>query len=263
MALLGFEGGGLAFELGGGGAVIHPTGGEESEQTGGRGKEERLARAVPAPLRDGRRHQVQFHRARAELAQRDPDQFAEAVAIAGDLFFGELRPERDIAQGIEVFDGEAEFLLEKLLGVGERGAAPGEEDQFRCAAPLLAAVEVRRAHDLAVRARQRIADDFRKRRQFGIIVVRIAGQCDKPGRNLPLLRLGEIKREFLGDAGGHRRAGHIRNAPEKEFPARLDVNQIARARPEIDQKRRLAQIRVIETKGIVERERRDVDRPQS
>jgi hypothetical protein len=219
----------------------------------------RRRRKRPPPRRTRRRRStVQFNRALRDIAKAQSDNFPETL---GDLFqFGDIHAgvDLDVAEGIEEFDGQPEFFLEKLRSVGHRAAAAGEENADRRAASLLGAVKLDGLVDLQVEAGEDVAGDLGDGGLPGVLGLLVgATEAHETVGNLELFRIVEAKLglggELLGDRVG----------PEIDAAAvvlvGLENRDVARFRPDVDEERNALLISVVVAKGVGERAGRGVD----
>ena len=112
------------------------------------------------PVQRALGHQVQFHRAMGEVAQAQADNFAEGMGHAGQLLEVDGGVNLDIAEGVEVLDGDVEFFGKKLGGVGHERSAAAKEEPLRRGAALLAAVKLHGLVDLNMQPGHELARDL-------------------------------------------------------------------------------------------------------
>ena len=180
----------------------------------------------------GARGKVQFQRA-AHFAQRESDEFTDAMGLAAGGFHVDLGSDADILEGVEPMHGEAQFLLQEFLHVGEGGGGTGQIDGTRGGAAL-ALVLLDPAVDLTVQSGELVANDLGHGVHFGIVMIGIiAAEMHEAIGLLASLGMVEIGFHFLGDGGrdigaADREGGHEQLVPFHEnsvgHPA-ADINE--------------------------------------
>ena len=215
--------------------MVEP-GGEGQEHRRRRSREEREAPAEDLLLDEIGRHQVDLDRARPRAAQRQSDHLAQGEELLADLLGAGASPDRHVDEGVEVVDIHLELLAEEGVHVWDDRGAARQQDAGGHAAALLAPVEVDRAVDLGVQARDHVADHLGD--PVGRLVARAgvdAPQGDEAVLALHALGRAEIDLEALGDLLRDGVAGHGDAAAED--PALLDEDQVRRAGADVEDHR--------------------------
>src|SRR5207247_2772049 len=96
-----------------------------------------------------------------QVAQAQPDHFAQRMSDAGEFLEIDGGIDLNVAQRVEILHGDVELLGKELRSVRHDGGAAGKEEPLRGRTALLYAVKLHGLIDLDVQAGHELPGDLR------------------------------------------------------------------------------------------------------